>query len=190
MHNGVRKCWAKPVRVDIVDDLVWDQVKRLIENPETVLKEYSNRTTKKEKQITSHTTLIGQKRREIKSRESEKERLLDLYQGGNLEMGEIEHRLASIRLKIKNAEESIQLLERSHQGEERKLELIERFEEFKRKVNLRIANLTFEEKREVLRLVVEEVAVDTINSNIEVKHILPVAYELRPDGGIGQGEPG
>ena len=44
---------------------------------------------------------LAVKQREIRGRESEKQRLLDLYQAGTIEVKEIEVRLAGLRAKIK-----------------------------------------------------------------------------------------
>ena len=96
-----RVCAAHPVRVEALDDLVWEQTRRLLEHPELVLQEYTRRVHKKPRQSSEVTALLAKKKREIKQRELEKERLLDLYQTGQLGLKEIELRLKSIRAKLK-----------------------------------------------------------------------------------------
>ena len=55
--NG-RVCSSHPVRVEALDDLVWDQTRRLIEQPELVLKEYAARVEKKQRQQSEFKNLI------------------------------------------------------------------------------------------------------------------------------------
>ncbi|MBK7963558.1 MAG: recombinase zinc beta ribbon domain-containing protein [Bdellovibrionales bacterium] len=51
-----RVCSSHPVRVEVLDELVWQQVQTLIEQPEIVVKEYTRRmdAKKKKTQIMKH----------------------------------------------------------------------------------------------------------------------------------------
>lgn len=73
-----RVCAAHPVRVEALDDLVWEQTCKVLEQPELVLQEYTRRTQKKQRQQQDVKELLAKKKREIKQRELEQERLLDL----------------------------------------------------------------------------------------------------------------
>ncbi|MBK7963272.1 MAG: recombinase zinc beta ribbon domain-containing protein [Bdellovibrionales bacterium] len=44
-----RVCSSHPVRVEVLDELVWQQVQTLIEQPEIVVKEYTRRMDAKKK---------------------------------------------------------------------------------------------------------------------------------------------
>ena len=89
-----RVCSTHPVRVEVLDDLVWEQTVRLLEEPQTVLNEYANRVNEPENHKQSLEKLILKKTQEIRQAEKEKKRILDLYQSGVLELSEIESRLA------------------------------------------------------------------------------------------------
>jgi site-specific DNA recombinase len=73
-----RVCAAPPVRVEALDDLVWEQTCKLLEQPELVFQEYTRRAQKKQRQQSEVKELLAKKKRELKQRELEKERLLDL----------------------------------------------------------------------------------------------------------------
>ncbi|MBK7963767.1 MAG: recombinase zinc beta ribbon domain-containing protein [Bdellovibrionales bacterium] len=95
-----RVCSSHPVRVEVLDELVWQQVQTLIEQPEIVVKEYTRRMDAKKKEDSNYETLLSKKKKEIRMQEQQKERLLDLYQVGTLNLAEVEERLKTLRLRI------------------------------------------------------------------------------------------
>jgi site-specific DNA recombinase len=169
-----RVCSAHPVRVEAVDDLVWEQTCRLLEHPDLVVKEYSRRTQKKQRQHSEFKDLLAKKRREIKQQEIAKERLLDLYQSGQVSLTEIEQRLKAIRTKIKKVEDERALLEKEEKEEHHRLQVIEQFTDFTRRMKRNLSTLSFKERRQIVRLLVEEVTVNTSTDKITVRHILPL----------------
>jgi polyribonucleotide nucleotidyltransferase len=82
----------------------------LLEEPELAIQKYTARVWKKQRQQNEFKDLIA-KKREIKQQELEKERLLDLYQTGRIELSEIEPRLKAIRTKITKIQNGCALLE-------------------------------------------------------------------------------
>ena len=80
------------------------QTVKLIKDPQTVLKEYTNRLHEKQNTQQSLADLILKKRKELRQINYQKERLLDLYQKGSLNLSEIESRLQKLRGKIKQLE--------------------------------------------------------------------------------------
>jgi site-specific DNA recombinase len=169
-----RVCSAHPIRVEALDDLVWEQTRRLVEQPELVLREYSARLQKKRRQQTEFKALLAKKKCESKQLELEKERLLDLYQSGRIALAEIEPRLKSLRSKSKRVQDERVLLEKEEKEESRRLQLIEQFAEFTQRMKANLTTLSFEERKQIVRLLVEEVTVSTQNEEITVRHILPL----------------
>jgi site-specific DNA recombinase len=169
-----RVCSAHPIRVEALDDLVWEQTRRLVEQPELVLREYSARLQKKRRQQTEFKALLAKKKYESKQLELEKERLLDLYQSGRIALAEIEPRLKSLRSKSKRVQDERVLLEKEEKEESRRLQLIEQFAEFTQRMKANLTTLSFEERKQIVRLLVEEVTVSTQNEEITVRHILPL----------------
>jgi len=110
-------CTAHPVRVEALDDLVWEQTCKLLAQPELVLQEYTHRAQKKQRQSSEVTALLAKKKRELKQQEVEKERLLDLYQTGHVGLPEIEPRLKSIRAKITKLHDECALVEKETKEE-------------------------------------------------------------------------
>ncbi|HWN10402.1 MAG TPA: hypothetical protein VNO50_14250 [Pyrinomonadaceae bacterium] len=77
-----RVCAGHPIRVEVLDELVWEQTKQLIQYPEVVFEEYSRRIHSKRKGELDLTSMMIKKKKEIHKQELEKKRLLDLYQTG------------------------------------------------------------------------------------------------------------
>ncbi len=175
-HRGKegRVCTAHPVRVEALDDLVWEHTCKLVAQPELVLQEYTHRAQKKQRQSREVTALLAKKKRELKQQEVEKERLLDLYQTGHVGLPEIEPRLKSIRAKIKKLHDECALVEKETTEEHHRLQLIEQFAVFAQRMNTNLSTLGFAERKHLVRLLVEEVIVNTSTEEITVRHILPV----------------
>ena len=178
--NG-RVCAGHPVRVEVLDDLVWEQTRQLIEQPELTFAEYSRRASTSQDGELSLDGLLAGKARELKRQEAEKQRLLDLYQAGDISLEEIEDRLKAVRGRIKRVEEEIKLLEEEKQQVRRRLQLIEQFGEFKKKITHNLDELSFLQRKELVRLLVKEVIVDSVNEEIVVNHIVPIdeSFPLR-----------
>ena len=107
--------------------------------------------------------------------------MLDLYQTGTISLEEISPRLERIREKMKSVEQEYILLEEEKHREQHQLQLIEQFVTFQAKFVTRLDRLTFAEKKQVVRLLVEEVLVDSVNESLTVKHVIPLgkSFPLR-----------
>jgi len=94
---------------------------------------------------------------------------------------EITPRLERIRNRIKRVEQEYTLLEEEKHREQKQLQLIEQFSTFQAKFSSRLDALTFDEKQQVVRLLVEEVLVDSVNEKLTVKHVIPLdkSFPLR-----------
>jgi site-specific DNA recombinase len=169
-----RVCAGHPIRVEVVDELVWEQTKQLIQHPELVFEEYSRRVHSKGKGELDLTAMMMKKKKEIHTQEIEKKRLIDLYQTGIISLEEITPRLDRIRERMKTIEQEYKLLEEEKHREQKQLQLIEQFSTFQAKFSSRLGELTFEEKKQVVRLLVEEVVVDSVNEKLTVKHVIPL----------------
>jgi site-specific DNA recombinase len=169
-----RVCAGHPIRVEVLDELVWEQTRQLIQYPEVVFQEYSRRIHHKQQGELDITALLIKKQQELHKQELEKKRLLDLYQTGTISLEEISPRIERIREKMKSIEQEYILLEEEKHREQHQLQLIEQFVTFQAKFVTRLDRLTFAEKKQVVRLLVEEVLVDSVHESLMVKHVIPL----------------
>ena len=171
-------CSSKPVRVEALDDLVWGQIMKLLQEPQTVLNEYMNRVSEQENHKQALEKLIIKKNQEIRQTENEKERLLDLYQNGTLELSEAEPRLIKSRKKVQQLKNEKQSLESEQIKEGQQLQLIDQLQEFQKKLNTNLKALSFDQKKEIVRLLVKEVVVNRKTSEIDIRHFVPSPKNL------------
>ncbi len=104
--NG-RVCKGHPVRVEAIDDLVWDSVKQLLVNPKSIVDEYSRRLGSN---TNDYGVVIQKKRSEKKQCELARSRLIDLFQAGLVEKKEIGSKLKSIQSKMEQLDDEIKFL--------------------------------------------------------------------------------
>jgi len=169
-----RVCDSHPVRVEVLDELVWQNVRQLIQHPQLVLQEYAQRVGAKQKQRLSLDQLVNKKQQEIQQQERQKQRLLDLYQVGSIPLEDIQGRLEQIRARIQQIQQERRLLQQEKEQQFKQLQLIEQFETFQHKLDTNLNNLAFEQRKVLVRLFVKEVIVDAVTEEITIRHTLPL----------------
>jgi site-specific DNA recombinase len=184
--NG-RVCDAHPVRVEVLDELVWQNVQQLIQHPQLVLHEYSQRLGSKEKQQLSLEHLLNKKHQELRHHDQQKQRLLDLYQAGSISLEEIQGRLDQIRADMQHIRQEWKLLQDDQTQQLKQLQLIEQFDTFTQKLDTNLNNLEFAQKKRLVRLLVKEVIVDAVTEEIIIRHTLPLDNTTPPDYSGGSG---
>jgi site-specific DNA recombinase len=179
MPDGKVRCYSgNRVRAEVLEQLVWESTKRLIEEPQVIFDEYAQRLQAGNQQQGTIQMGIEKKKKEIRNLSMEKERLLDLYQSGKITKNEIEERLTKLRSKIKATEQEMELLKGDSNERQSELRLIKEFSTFKNEIAERIDKLTNEEKKKMIRLLVKDVIVDRKDHGIMINHIIP-AEKLR-----------
>ena len=153
--GGVRLCWNKQLRTDLVDEAVWNEVCRLLEEPERLEQEYRQRMLAKE----APSELHGLERQLGRLRQG-LTRLIDSYAEGLIDKAEFEPRITRMRERIKQLEEHQQQL-RDEAGLEQELRLIlGRLEEFTSRVNEGLHAADWSTRREIIRALVKRVEID------------------------------
>jgi site-specific DNA recombinase len=166
--NG-RVCKGHPVRTEAIDELVWESVKGLVLEPQVLIEEYQNRLGK-----ASQEPIVDSKIIDLKRFKAERSRLIDLFESGLVEKEEIESKLKSNKAKIEQIENEISYLKKEKREREQLLTVIRNLEDFSVKIKENLDGLDFETRKQIVRLLVEEVEIDTIKEEINVKHIIPL----------------
>src|SRR3989337_1898045 len=164
-----RVCKGHPVRTEAIDELVWESVKGLVLDPQALIEEYQNRLGRP-----SQEPIIDSKIIDLKRLKAERSRLIDLFEIGLVEKDEIESKLKSNKAKIEQIENEISYLKKEKREREQVLTVISNLEDFSSKIKENLDELDFERKKQIVRLLVEEVEIDTIKEEINVKHIIPL----------------
>jgi site-specific DNA recombinase len=176
-HIGGRVCASRPVRADKLDALVWEQVRRLLEDPKLVQAEIDRRLT------ALRTEHPATKRRETLQRdltraEGAVARLIEAYQEQLISLDELRTRMPPLRKHQTTLRAQLENLDTELHDAETYLKLAETLEGFLARLNDGLGQLTIAEQQRVLRLVVREVLIGGKDDNITIRHSIPT-----PNGG-------
>jgi len=154
--GGVRLCWNKQLRTDLIDEAVWEQVCQLLEHPERLEQEYRRRLLQQEQtpdELSHLEVRIGRLRQGIA-------RLIDSYAEGLIDKEEFEPRVTRMRERLKQMEAQAQQV-KDEASLERELRLIlSRLDEFAARVKTGLHEADWLTRREIIRALVKRVEID------------------------------
>jgi site-specific DNA recombinase len=116
-----KECSSHYIRCEVLDELVWQQMKELLEKPELVMSEYEHRCDRKSREGSNIETITSKKQRELRAHNTERERLLDLYQHGHLSLETISERLEAIKIRTEKTKQEYALMEKEARQEHSRL---------------------------------------------------------------------
>jgi len=169
-----KKCTnRRGMRVEPVDEAIWKSVISMLKSPELIKAEVSRRLSELDKApILQKKKLFDDK---IEKLDIDSNRLLDAYQSGCIELEELKVRMNKIK-KEKNA-----ILHEKGEvdtglSKKQLLGLSEAITFFKEHLEDSQGNLTLEDKRKIIRLLIQEIKVG--KENITIEHIIPIGDDL------------
>ena len=180
--GGQRLCWNKQIRTDMLDAAVWDDVRRLLSEPERIRKEYERRLQGPKTGPNREVQHLSKMVRNVKKMIS---RLIDAYGEGLLDKSEFVPRIAAARERLAKLEAEY----RQRIGEaakEAELRLVTgQLEEFASRVSQGLQEPDWETRREVVRALVKKVEIDEQEVRI-VYRVSPSPFEGSPQQGRSQ----
>ena len=125
---------------------------------------------------------ISQQQKLVSQYQQERARLIKLYQNGTVDLQEIQLNLEQIRNKIKKAQSEINLLDAEKKQKDQFLILVNKLGDFTKNLNSNLNSLNFEQKQKIVRLLTDDIVVNTITGTIKVRHVVPQGdcCRLRP----------
>lgn len=166
-----RVCASKPVRVDMLDDLVWAHLVELLRTPELVEAEIERR-----KQASRETRLAARQQKdlgeEIRRLEKQINRLLDAYQEGILTLDELRGRAKPINVRLAAARTELANARAATVEEGRHDVTGKAVIDFLNCLRTSEGRLTPEERQQIVRLLIKEVVVS--GEVIKVHHSIPI----------------
>jgi len=164
-------CTNRPVRQDYLDQFVWNEILRLLEDPALVQAEIERR-----QEVARNADPLRRREEELHREqarlEKSTERLVTAYQEGLLTLPQLRHRMPDLRKQAQAIESELQSLEMAAVDQAQYLQLAETLAGFCGKLRLRVDTLDVRERQQILRLLVKEVLVDT--DTITLRHSIPV----------------
>src|SRR5580700_4823452 len=164
-------CTSRPVRQDYLDQFVWNEMIRLLDDPGLVQAEIDRRREsarnadplrKREEDL----------RREQARVEKSGERLVTAYQEGLVTLAQLRQRMPALQKQTQAVESELQSLKMAAVDEAKYLQLAESLAGFRSKLRVRAEALDIAVRQQILRLLVKEVLVG--NDTITLRHSIPI----------------
>lgn len=177
------KCKSRSVRQDHLDAVVWKRLTHLLNKPELIIEQY-----KRQEDIifSSSTQKQCQKmEQQIKRYEKQIQRLIDAYQMEIITLKDLDNRRNTLERKISQVQEQIKNIKAAEKKEINYKKIFNNIETFCNTVRKGLENASFDDKRRIVELLVEEVVVT--NGRVEIHHVIP---SLNKKGNLQLGDRG
>jgi len=172
-----RCCKSPGVRAEELHRLVWDEVKKLLRNPEAILRYFHEQHGK---EVGTTFDLARRKLSELERSlavlKREKGRLVDAYQGQVIELEELRERRSAIEQRRKELRADIKRVEQELGRLQRQGSIREGISLLTKKLAGSLEELSFEEKQKIIQLLVEEIRVHA--GHVEIHYIMPLSGNL------------
>lgn len=178
---GGRICAARPVPVEQLDRLVWEQVWQLLSRPELIGAELDRRlrqsresspVQRRQADLTRELSRVGQ----------QTDKLIDAYQDGLLDLAELRHRMPALRKRQAALESELEGVQQKSVEQERLIEMQVSIERFMEQLRHSAQTLDIEQKQRIVRLLVREVVVGS--GSITIHHQIPLAERSDEQKGV------
>jgi site-specific DNA recombinase len=164
-------CSCRPIRQDYLDDLVWQEILRLLRTPHLIQEELDRRRTEN-----LNSSPVQQRqdqvKRELTRLNQQMDKLLDAYQEGLIRLADLRIRSPQIRKTLGALEQELQSLNLKVVEDKRWIELSNSMETFLSRLNETAQNMTPLEKQKVLRTIVKQITMG--KDVITLHHSIPV----------------
>jgi site-specific DNA recombinase len=186
-------CTNRPIRQDYLDQFVWSEIMRLLDDPGLIQTEIDRRREaarnadplrKREEEL----------RREQARVEKSSERLVTAYQEGLLTLAQLRQRIPALQKQTQTVESELQSLKMAAVDEAKYLQLTESLAGFRSKLRVRAEALDIAVRQQILRLLVKEVLVGS--DTITLRHSSPIPQSgpgssgsPRPSSGVTGSRP-
>nr|AJG38137.1 putative invertase [bacterium enrichment culture clone fosmid MGS-K1] len=169
--NG-KRCGGGWVKADPVENAVWDAVTGALKRPEVLMEEYRRRIKDHE---ASDTLDSERKQIEIALKQVKKkqDRITDAYMNEALEIGDYKGKMDELRQRKSQLEAQLANLDKRATQQLQEKEALSHLQSFCETVSQGLDNLSFEEKQQLLRLVVERIVVNS--GTVHIEAIIPLS---------------
>ncbi len=181
-----RRCPERNIRADALDSFVFDQIRAAITHPDRLLAGEQAVTLATpipdDELLAAELTRLDRK---IEAADTERRRLIDLYQGGFIELPEMQRRATEVSSRRKELEHKRTSLADERTALARDNQLRRRVHDFAARIHAVIDTLDNIQKQQLLRLLIEDVRV----TGWHVKIRLRIALDPPPPDPTGPPNP-
>jgi site-specific DNA recombinase len=172
-YQGGPQCNSRPIRQDLLDDLVWTEVVRLLEDPTLINAELNRRLT------VARTSDPTKRRQETLERDLARviksmERLVTAYQEDLLSLDELRSRMPDLRRREQGMQAELKSITDQIADNTEYLRLAETLTAFLQRLRMNANTLDVIERQRIVRLLVKEVL--AVDDSIIIRHSIPVQH--------------
>ncbi len=186
-HLGGSVCDNRPVRQDLLDKIVWDEVIRLLEHPELIQVEIERRLTAARDSSPTKRREDALRRELARVRKSV-DRLMTAFQEDLLPLDELRCRMPIVRQREQALQSELQSIADHVTNRTAYLRLAETLSAFLARLHVAAETLNVRDRQRLTRLLVKEVLIG--DDAITIRHSIPIPTEPKggsestpPDGG-------
>jgi len=185
-HDALRarslgRCPQRHLRADELDELVWTEVRRHLEDPTLIMAAYAPLHAAP---MLRPDDVVAQEARALEHKlvemDREEHRLLDAYQAGLIELRQLERRQGLLRQRRDHVQVSLETIRGEHAAALRRADLQMSLQSFTRSVRAPLATLSFEDRQRLVRTVIERVMVE--EGQVDIHFAIPVPDPSNRDG--------
>lgn len=171
-HLGGPVCTCRPVREDLLDAVVWEEIMRLLEDPALIQAELDRRL------VAARQAGPAKRREDALQRELLRlrkgiDRLLTAYQEELLSLDELRRRMPPLRQREQAMQAELLSITSQATDQATTLRLAESLSAFLTRLRESAQTLDIAERQRIVRLLVKEILVD--DDSILIRHAIPVS---------------
>jgi site-specific DNA recombinase len=171
-HLNGPVCQNRPLRQDYLDELIWREVLRLLQDPALLQSEIQRRMKEAEKANPLRQREQYLYREDARLR-NKIDRLVTAYQEELITLEQLRQRMPDLRQQEQAIRSELQSLHMAAQDQSRFLRVVDSLTDFRERLQGNAEHLDLIGRRKIIRLLVKEILVGT--DTITIRHSIPLA---------------
>ena len=171
-YAGVARCHERPIRLDLLEHIVWTELLRLLEAP-TLIQAELNRRLEAARNASPAKRREATLTRELAQANKRMERLLTAYQEELLSLDELRRRMPELRRREQSVRAELDALQTRVADQATYLRLAQTLSTFLENLRANVKMLDVRDRQRITRLLVKEVVVG--DDHITIRHSIPHA---------------
>ena len=149
------------IRAERLEEVVWGQVKRMLENPDLIVAGIESLSNQADGG--GLTEDIAKAERDLQKVQMEEDRAIRLYVSGKITEKQLDHQRRFITERLETLQENLNDYRTREFAQAERLEQAERVVEWAKRIGDRLDDLPEEQRREVLQLLLDGATIDKQN---------------------------
>jgi site-specific DNA recombinase len=138
-----------------LEELVWNQLCDLLQNPARIRQELERRR----RESTHESPQLKELEKTVANLRSRLDRLIDVYTSGSIDRSEFDSRASHLRAQYRRESEALESLRGTVHEMQDEARIADRFTELAHQVEVSLANTDFALKRELLKLLIQRIEI-------------------------------